>query len=96
MVLIGLIKFTNMLVNGKRIAFGDKESFLEINKYFFKEILRKVWSMVKESLNMITEMFLKETILKIKKEEKGNIILAKDVFYNHNLILILLKYQKFI
>lgn len=37
---------------------------------------------------------LKEITLKTKREERENIIFTKDVFYNLNLILDLLKFQK--
>jgi hypothetical protein len=50
--------------------------------------------MVKVNLNIKMVIIFKEIILKIKKEEKENIILAKEEFYNHNLIPIHHKYPK--
>ena len=48
------------------------------------------------NINMKTEIFFKAIILKMKKEEKVSITLQRVEYYNHNLILTLHKYQKFI
>jgi|JI7StandDraft_1071085.scaffolds.fasta_scaffold164967_2 hypothetical protein len=51
--------------------------------------------MVRGNLNIKMEISFKEIILKIRKEEKESIISIKVVFYNHNSIQILLKFQKY-
>ena len=40
-VFIGSIKSTNIWGNGKKIVFGEKENYLEMMKYFFRECSRK-------------------------------------------------------
>lgn len=47
------------------------------------------------NLNIKMEISFKEIILKIRKEEKESTISTKVVFYNHNSIQILLKFQKY-
>jgi hypothetical protein len=52
--------------------------------------------MDKVNSNMIMEITLKEIILKIRKEEKENIILIKEGFFNLNSILTLHRFLKYI
>ena len=89
-------KYSNMLGNGSIIVFGDKENSWRMSKHFLKEVLKKVWSMEMENIDMIMEIIFKEIILKMVKEAKENIILVKVVFLNLNLILHLLKFLKYI
>jgi hypothetical protein len=51
--------------------------------------------MDKGNLNIKMEISFKEIILKIRKEEKESTISIRVVFYNHNLIQILHKFQKY-
>jgi hypothetical protein len=48
-----------------------------------------------ENINIKMEIISRVITLKIKKEEKESIIFMKGEFYNHNLILGLLKFLKF-
>ena len=89
-----LIKFLNMLEIGKKTLFLGKEDCLEMENYFFKEISKWVLNMGLGNINMIMETLLKVIILKMKKEAKENIILSKVEYYNHNLILIHLRYPQ--
>lgn len=94
MELTGLIRYINIWVNGNTTAFGGKENYTKINKFFSRECSRKDWNMDKGDSSMTMAIISKEIILKMRKEEKENIISVKAVFSSHNLIQTHLKYQK--
>jgi hypothetical protein len=48
-----------------------------------------------ENINIKMEIILREIILRMKKEAKENIIFMKVEFYNLNLILGPLRFQKY-
>jgi hypothetical protein len=72
-----LIKSIDIKVNGEIIHLQVRESYSEMESYFFKVISRMDSNMVMESINIKMETFLKETTLKTKSVAEEDIIFIK-------------------